>query len=196
MVRLINKKCFDLNPKDPYFASKEDISMESAVVVAKFKNENFKDSLVVLYSAGASDDPSFSIMKSANQKVEEFYCTELYLNTNGVLYTAGHTNNMFNHRHKFLFQKDKIVEVSQPYYYVGLKGKTTKAITLYQEKTGNETVAQLPIAYEIEVLLAEKKNDLERLFLVRTDFGLVGWLRLSEKDLYDRVIEGLYFAGD
>lgn len=106
---------------------------------------------------------------------------------------------MYNRRRKFQLQNDTILEIKQPYNYVGLKGKTEKSITLYKDKTGPDIVAQLPKAYEIEVLLAEsptKDFESDQLFLVRTDFGLVGWLRLSTEDVYEPVLKGLFYAGD
>jgi hypothetical protein len=33
-------------------------------------------------------------------------------------------------------------------------------------------------------------------FLVKTDFGLVGWLRLTNDDIYGTVLKELYYAGD
>jgi hypothetical protein len=104
---------------------------------------------------------------------------------------------MYNRRRKFQIIKDTISQIEQPYNYVGLKGKTLKAITLYKEKTGFDVVAQLSKDHEIEILLAESSTpdfEPDTLFLVKTDFGLVGWLRLA--GFAEQVIEGLYYKGD
>jgi hypothetical protein len=57
----------------------------------------------------------------------------------------------------------------------------------------------LPKGYEVEVLLAEpltKDYETDLLFLVRTDFGLVGWLRLENEDMFGGVLTELFFMGD
>lgn len=197
-TRLINKPCFLLDRKNPYYCDKDSVPA-GWIVVAKFKNENINDSLTIVYSPGMSADPSFTITNSNDQGIRDFSCLEFYINGSGTIYTAGHTNNMFDRRRKFQIQGDTILEIIQPYNYVGLKGKTLKAITLYQDKIGNEIVAQLPKGYEIEILLAEGTTpdfDLNTNFLVKTDFGLVGWLRLEEGDIFGAILKELYYAGD
>jgi hypothetical protein len=62
----------------------------------------------------------------------------------------------------------------------------------------------LPVGYEVEVLLSENYDkfaeniDYPINYLVRTSFGLVGWLRLTSEDTYhlDPVIRGLGYLGD
>ncbi len=106
---------------------------------------------------------------------------------------------MYNRKRKFQIQNETINEIKQPYNYVGLKGKTLKDIVLYSEKDGNEVAAKLQAGYEIEILLAEsstKDYEIDHLFLVKTDFGLVGWLRLADEDTYGAILKELYFAGD
>jgi hypothetical protein len=51
---------------------------------------------------------------------------------------------------------------------------------------------------EIEVLLAspEPGDDDSSLFLARTPFGLVGWIRIRDTQYVSRVIEGISFWGD
>jgi hypothetical protein len=196
-TRIINKPCYSLGKKDPLFC--EDNSLGVWTVVAKFKNENIKDSVNIIYSQGLSDDPEFEVITKTSKLISRFSCVEFYINGSGTIYTSGHVNNMYNRRRKFQIQNDTILEIKQPYNFVGLKGKTLKAITLYKDKIGNETVAQIPKDYEIEILLADgttKDFDRDYNFLVKTDFGLVGWLRLTNDDIYGTVLEELYYAGD
>ena len=197
-TRLINKPCFLLDRKNPYYCDKDSVFADW-IIVAKFKSENFKDSLTIVYSQGMSADPSFTITDSNDKRIKDFSCLEFYINGSGTIYTSGHTNNMFDRRRKFQMQNDTIMEIIQPFNYVGLKGRTLKAITLYKDKIGNEIVAQLPKDYEIEILLADGATpdfDLDTNFLVKTDFGLVGWLRLNEDDTYGAILKELYYAGD
>ena len=194
--RLINKPCYMLNKKDPLHCDKGSVFAEWTLV-AKFKDGSKKDSLNIIYSEGMSADPGFVISTKAGKIVSRFSCIEFYINSFGTIYTSGHVNNMYDRRRKFQIQADTITEIKQPYNFVGLKGKALRDITLYKDKIGDEIVAQIPNGYEIEILLAgsaAKDFETELNFLVKTEFGLVGWLRLD--GFSDRVIEGLYYAGD
>ena len=195
-TRLINKPCYLLNKKDPLHCDKDEVLAEWKLV-AKFKSTNFKDSLSIVYSEGMSSDPGFEISTKSSKIIGRFSCTGFYINSSGTIYTSGHVNNMYDRRRKFQIQTDTVLEVKQPFNYVGLKGKALRDFVLYKEKNGDEILAQIPKGYDVEVLLAEsgtKDFEIDYNFLVRTDFGLVGWLRLE--GFADRVIEGLYYAGD
>ncbi len=198
VARFLYKPCYSLPKNHPVYCDSTDI-IEPWYLVAKFKSNLFKDSLDIVYSAGLSGDPSYSVSDITGKILTSINCTDFYINDLGIIYTSGHTNNMFNQRRKFEIKKDTVLEVKQPYYYVGLKNKTLKPITLYKEKTGKEVIAQLPKNYTVEVLLAENTSDnfhSHKYFLVKTEFGLVGWLRLTDYEGYDPVIEGLFYAGD
>ncbi len=194
-VRLINQFCTSL-PKNDFWYCSPDEGVQYTKL-AKFANDKIKDSLDILFTNGASDDPEYVLANKSGKVVGSVNAIEFYINEQGVVYTSGHTNNMFNKRRKFQLTQDTLTEVKQAFYYVGLKSKTTAPITLYKSKTGNEVVANVPQDYQIEVLLCEYSNEyLERFFLVRTEFGLVGWLRLKDNSEYNTGIEGLTFAGD
>ena len=196
-TKVINRSLQTLDPRDPYYRDSEAVVLGE--LVAQYNAPGMKDSLTVVFESGMSDDPEFSIFGKGQKLIGHVSCLDMYINASGVIYTAGHANNMFNRRRKFQIQKDTLLEVKQPYYYVGLKGQLQKDITLYRDKTGPDVVAQLPKGYEVEVLLAEsttKDYEIDNLFLVRTDFGLVGWLRLSNEDTFGGVLKELYFRGD
>ena len=196
-VNVLKRSCLSLDPKDPFYCDSEAVT--SGVIVAMYKAPGIQDSLTILFDGGMSDDPEFSIYRKDQKLLGHVSCVEMYINASGLVYTAGHANNMFNRRRKFQIQKDTLMEIKQPYYYVGIKGPVQKDITLYRGKTGTETVAQLPKGYEVEVLLAEplaKDYETDYLFLVRTDFGLVGWLRLTNEDMFGGVLTELFFNGD
>lgn len=195
-TRLLNKPCYLLSKKDPLHCDKDSILAEW-VLVAKFKTGTIKDSVNIIYSPGMSDDPGFVISTKSDKIIGRFSCIEFYINNQGTIYTSGHVNNMYDRRRKYQIQTDTVTEIKQPYNFVGLKGKALKDVTLYKDKIGDEIVAQIPKGYEIEILLAEsstKDFEPEYNFIVKTEFGLVGWLRLE--GFSDRVIEGLFYAGD
>ncbi len=197
-TRFLNKPCYTLPKKHPVYCDSTEFG-SNWVLVAKYKSPLFKDSLDIVYSAGLSADPDFTISNFKGKILHSINCTDFYINELGGIYTAGHTNNMFDQRRKFEIKKDTIIEVKQPFYYVGLKSKTLKNVILYKEKTGKDVLAQLPQNYPVEVLAAEYiSGDFEpqRLFLVKTEFGLLGWLRLGDYGSSDPVIEGLFYAGD
>lgn len=195
-VRLINKPCYLLSKKDPLHCDKDSVLAEWTLV-AKFKASDNKDSVNIIYSPGMSDDPGFVISTKSDKIIGRFSCIEFYINSLGAIYTSGHVNNMYDRRRKFQIQADTVTEVKQPYNFVGLKGKALRDITLYKDKIGDTVVAQIPKGYEIEILLAEsttKDFETDLNFLVKTEFGLIGWLRLE--GFSDKVIEGLFYAGD
>ncbi len=197
-TRIINKPCYLLDKKSPFYCEKDSFGVYW-VLVGKFKNDKIKDSLNIIYSEGMSADPGFSICKQSGKRIGDFSCLALYLTESGIIYTSGHTNSMFNKRRKLQIQNDTILEIQQPYRYVGMKGRTLKPITLYQEITGELIVAQLPENYEIEILLAESSaNDfeVEYNYLVKSEFGLIGWLRITDEDIYGSILKELYYAGD
>lgn len=160
--------------------------------VDKASNLNY----MITFTNAPSDDDNFSfysINKGEYQYRFSIGGKQLFVPGNGYAYVSGHTNNMFDKRRKLKFEKDTIVEIKQPLYYVGLKSKTLKPIKLYQSKEKKEIVASLPENSNIEVIASEFKDNVQY-FLIKTSFGLVGWWEL---DFYvSQEIENLFFAGD
>jgi hypothetical protein len=196
-AKLIRKKGHQLPKNDPWYCP--DLDAPCFEKLAAFKNPQFKDSLYVLFSHGPSEDPNFIIATKTGKIVGNVNGLGLYLTSNNTFYVNGHTNNLFDKRRKFQIKSDTISEVTQPFYYVGLQSVTLKDIVLYKDKTSTEVVASLPKGYKVEVLLAEFGRpdfETEEYFLVRSEFGLVGWLRLNRDEPWDSVIKGLFFAGD
>lgn len=153
------------------------------------KNEYY----IIDFDEGASDDPTFVIYKEEDNKLQYIHHlsgTSLVIPGDGNLYVSGHTNNMFDQRKKFMIEKDKITEVSQPFYYVGIESKVKKGLNIYSTTQQHEIVAILPEGSPVTVLL--NKGDL---YLLKTPQGLVGWVLIPDGD-QDTPIEGLYFVGD
>jgi hypothetical protein len=157
-------------------------------------NEKEDTKYRIFYSPGMSADPSFIIArvdKDSLVYLEGLNGFELYIPGDGNLFIEGHVNNMFNERKKFRIQDDSIVEVPQPFYYVGLKTTTGKAIQLFSDTTFSTPVAALPANSEVEVLI--NKN---AYFLLKTPFGLTGWITIPSSEQGELTLKGIYYNGD
>ncbi|HOG19833.1 MAG TPA: hypothetical protein PKW37_05275 [Salinivirgaceae bacterium] len=195
----IFKPCRALPKIDPCFEAYE---YDDKILLGRYKNKTMTEHVNVLYSPGPSGDPVFFITDKNNNFIWRGAADEMCINSNGVIYTSGNSNRMFNQRIKFKFGNEKVTEIPQPFYYVDVKGKLLKPVKLYSEKRNQgELVATLPVGYEIEILLAEPEIDMGKPmmnYLARTAFGLVGWLRLTQDDTYymNPIVQGLGFLGD
>lgn len=194
-IKLLNINCSRLPKTDYWYCGDGD--PETITKLVQIHNKQIRDTLDIIFDTGPSDDFEFIVAKRGGKIIGRVNATEFYIMENNIIYTAGHTNNMFNKRRKFQILQDTLLEIRQSFYYVGLKSKTTAALTLYQSKTSNDVIAAVPKGYNVEVLLCDPGvDDSERLYLVKTEFGLIGWLRLKEDYSYDTPIEGLRFFGD
>lgn len=198
-TKLINKPCYSKFVNRPLPC--DDIQNSNRlIIVGKFKNELIKDSLTIVYSTGfGNSDPKFGICTENEELILGFRALNFCINSNGIIYTTGHINNTFNKRQKFQIINDTtVLEVKQPYNYVGLKGKLRRDITLFKERTGDEIVEVVLTGNEVEILLTESSEKETRAdkFLVKTSIGLIGWLILKdEEDFYGNILKDLYFAG-
>src|SRR5262249_39967427 len=115
----------------------------------------------------------------------------------GCVYPSGHNNTYFNLRRKFCLDGDKLKEIAQPFHYVGLKSKTTRALVFYSDLTMKRAVGTIEANDFVEVLIATTDDNGQR-FLVRDKRGLTGWLdsASSNEDPDTPEIEGLFMAGD
>lgn len=164
-----------------------------------YKPNGRKIPLYVLYSPGPSADPTFKICNEKGEEIFEQVTDELALMGTGIMYTYGHSDDMFYRRNKWKIEGNRVVRIDQPYYYVGISGELRKPVKLYSEREGGEVVATLPKGYQIEILLAEKVEDEDKVplrYLARTDFGLVGWLRVDMDSFMDPIVIGLSYWGD
>ena len=191
---LFNKKLSALAKTDPLY-SDDEMMGEDIKLLETCLTPNCKERYTVVFSYGPSADPSFLFYKTSNPDEAVFvsWGMQLYLTANGFFYISGHTNNTYDARRKFKIANDTISEVVQPYHYVGLKTRTKQAITLYSDDNMKNIVAQLPPKYPIEVLLADQSEEFK--YLIKTDFGLVGWVKFDMIYMDDQ-IEGLYYSGD
>ena len=171
---------------------------EATEVIETRLDVNSDDRYIIRYFEGLSGDPVFTIFKKTKDGLVEmgsFGGTDIIIPGNGNIYTAGHINSMFNIRRKYVLTATGIKEVPQPLLYVGIKAKIRKPISIYSTKALKDTVAKLPKGSTVEVLVSDGK-----LYLIKTDFGLLGWYDASNHQPLglnqNNPIPDLYFKGD
>ncbi len=126
--------------------------------------------------------------------IQSFSALNIVVEGNGTLYTSGHLNE-FNVRRKYSFNGKAFVEDKQPFYYVGLKSVTLNEVKIYGDKQLSKLIAVLPKGREIEVLVAEEPYG-NKMYLVRTGFGLTGWAPLKVDQYKSVDVEGLFYNND
>jgi hypothetical protein len=194
--RIWNISCGKLPASSPWHCDEGDFD-KAGTLLARYANSSIKDSIQIFFTEGPSADPAFIFGSKNGRTIGRISALALYITGDGWIYSEGHVNNMFNQRRKFRLQQDTVIEIHQPYYYVGLKTVTTDTVTLYTEKSGTGVTARLSKGAAVEVLLCDTENNQsEKYYLIKTAFGLTGWLRLENDGGLQTVIKGLYFAGD
>lgn len=193
-AEIFNKKLKDLDKSHPLYTPEDCESEMTLLAITTVDNSNKKYAIVY----GYCPEPEFHFY--GVDGISSFYGSigglNMYVSGNGNLYVSGHVNSNFDVKRKLKFKENNITEIKQPHYYVGLKTKTLKPITLYHTKELNDVVATLPENYAIEVLLAETSHIFEDYYLVRTEFGLIGWTRIKAGQYKSIDVEGIYWNGD
>lgn len=175
---------------------KQGAEYEGGVRVLKTKiDKNSQQSYTIDYSPGPSADPAFVFLKNDGDKVaeqgEQISGLELYIPGNGFLYVSGHTNNMFDMRRKYKIDGDALVEVKQPFYYVGINNKLKKDLEIFSDAELKQSVGLLTKGTDVSVLLYQDEK-----YLIKSTFGLVGWAKIPDSQMPGEVIDGIYYAGD
>lgn len=148
---------------------------------------------VVDYSEGPSADPEFIITPEGHdESTVTLPGLHLYLPGNGALYTSGHVDTMFDEHRKYTVKGVAISETKQPFLAVGLEGKAKKDLTIYASPAQTDPVATIAKGSMMSVLLADGADH----YLVKTAFGLVGWVTIPADSQEATVVDGLFYAGD
>jgi hypothetical protein len=195
---VINKRLADLPRSHALFS---DDGLEAGDVLLMETTFAGSDRYLVVFSEGPSADPEFYFYRPGAPAEKVFGSVAgaaVAIPGNGFLYTANRSNNYFTRRAKFIYEPTGLREVHQPYYLVGLKTHTLKPVTLYDSPKGGSEVAQLPAGSDIEVVLANDEEDADSraCFLVKTPFGLLGWVWVPSSQVESTVIEGISWWGD
>lgn len=172
---------------------KEEGAPEVTRVLSTRLNREADDRYFVDFDPGPSADPSFTISdEKTGKRIGQIGANALVLPGNGFIYAIGRSNNMHEERQKFLLREGELVEVKQPYSYIGLDSKANVPITLTSGQGKGEVVANIPKGDSLQVVLRD-----EEYLLIKTQFGLVGWWKMNTDVTADSAdIEGIYYAGD
>lgn len=145
--------------------------------------------------SGPSWDPSCSFYQERDGKpqlVAQIPGLRFALPGDGSIYVEGHNDTMFNQREKYTWQNGRFIAVKQAFHYVGLRSTTRHAVDIYATQDAQQIVAKLAKNTRVEVLL----NDGEY-YLLKTPFGLLGWLRIATGTSQEESpLIGVFFAGD
>jgi len=145
------------------------------------------------FDSGPSADPSFVITDEKTGAVLGSIGGEsLIIPGNGFIYVSGRANRLHQEQAKYTIRDGKLVEIEQPFSYVGLKSKAKVPLKLLAKKDGGDVIANIPVGDAVEVILRDGEH-----LLIRTNFGLLGWWKMNTNVMADNAeIEGIYFAGD
>lgn len=151
-----------------------------------------KATLVVEYSPGPSDDPTFIITYKGN--TEYLGGEKLYISGNGFLYLARYSNECYPKKLKYSLLDGRIKEVAQPMYLIDQDCTTSTDLVLY-EKVCNKgkAIATIPKGTSVHIIAADNEHrvcssikvadndigDQVNNYLVSTPFGLIGWVASS-----------------
>jgi hypothetical protein len=166
------------------------ITMRAAIT--HISSESINEYLIV-FDPGPSNDPEFIIYEINDEKEKEIKTIpgdELIIPGNGFIYSVRKADETFLKHRKYSLAKGTLEEVEQPFYYVGLKTKTRHNIIIFGDLNYKNEIANIPANTDIEVLINKDKN-----YLVKTPFGLVGWILLDEACGHE-TIKDLCFHGD
>lgn len=202
-TRVIDKKRSALPKNDPLYF--DDGFEADDTVLLKTRLGPEQPAVYVLFSEGPSADPEFFFILADNVRAgrtdklwAHVWGTALAIPGYDAVYAAGRYNTTFTQRRKYVVNGNGLKEVAQPYYYVGLKTHTRAPITLFASPEARHEVAHLPKGSRVEVLLTDGELDDKRraCYLLKTPFGLTGWIWIPVSQYQSRVIEGISFWGD
>lgn len=157
------------------------------------------------YELMCNEDPSadphcdfYQIGPQGRQEVGTLDGNLFYLPGNGFIYADSSSNRYHRERSKWQLKNGRLTEVKQPFYYVGLDTHANAALTLTAQAGGGQTVANIPAGGKLTVLLRDHREGERQHFLVKTEFGLTGWVALDGSDLVPGKgrIEGIFYHGD
>ena len=141
------------------------------------------DKIILAFNPGPSDDPTFIFYKQEGNKITFLSfveADEIYIPGNGYIYTK---RDHIARKYRF-YPDGRIEEIPQPFYYIGIKDRTRRPVQIYSDERLTRPVARLPKGYPVEILLGKNcVGDYCEQYLVKTAFGLTGWLPNDGKSL-------------
>jgi hypothetical protein len=183
-----------LPPEEPTYRKAYDDAGVYMVYVTDLKlKADDTEYRVMRCDSGGSDDPQCVIAttQDPNGPGVAIPGRLFVIPGDGCVYSAGHTDNMFDTRAVHCLVGAELRPVAQPFNYAGFKSKALKELTLYSDKTASSAVTRIAKAQFVEVVLQDGDW-----FLLRSRFGLTGWAKLATDTQTATEIEGFYYAGD
>jgi len=183
-----------LPPEEPtYLKAYDDAGVYMVYVTDVKLHPGDADYHVLRCDSGGSDDPQcvLSTTQDPNGPGVAIPGRLFVIPGDGCVYSAGHTDNMFETRAAHCMVGTELKPVAQPFNYAGLKSKALKTLTLYSSKTDAAAVATIEKGQFVEVVLQDGDW-----YLLRNRFGLTGWAKLATDTQQATEIEGFYYAGD
>lgn len=165
------------------------------VDVASVYVDSLKKKFTIQYNSGPSADPTFTIKWQEGKKDHDFSMegTDLDFLASGEILISGHTNNKFSQKRKIVFKNNKLIEVEQPYYFIGIKSKSLIDVDARlnpDEKSA--TIFHLKKDDPVEVILSDTG---QLYFLLKNSEGLLGWVLISESQR-PTIVKEIFFKGD
>lgn len=183
-----------LPPEEPtYRKAYEDAGVYMVYVTDVKLKADDADYRVLRCDSGGSDDPQCVIAttQDPNGPGVAIPGRLFVIPGDGCVYSAGHTDNMFDTRAVHCLVGAELKPVAQPFNYAGLKSKALKELTLTADKSNGAVVARIEKGQFVEVVLQDGDW-----YLLRNRFGLTGWAKLATDTQQATEIEGFYYAGD
>lgn len=172
--------------------AEDPIELTEVASTALFKT---KLPIIISYSPGPSGDPHFifSYENKDRTVVGSINGKKLTIQSNGDIYSSGHTNNMFSGVRKYSIKNEKLVENQQPFLFVGIKSKALKnSEARATTKKDSEVVFQILKGEPYEIVLSDNE---EQYFLVKDKIGVMGWVHIANEQT-PTLFKELYYYGD
>lgn len=181
-----------LAPELIKFAEKERMNGSDSLISISVAIKGEK--IVIAFDPGPSEDPTFIVDANGKGEGAIISGSVLYVSSAGNMYSKTMSNEYFEKTRKYKFSSGKIIEVKQPFYYIGKECETSSTMVMYTQKCNKGTaVAVLPKNTITRIVLADfeenscnEQSDLSgslgdpvMQFLVVTPFGLSGWVSSS-----------------
>lgn len=191
---VFNTALGELDREDPFYP-KEDVSFGDIKLIKTKIDKNSDVEFYIVFSENPSGDPHFMFFRDGEYVNFDISIPgfSLYIPGDGTIYVSGHINNDFDTRKKYIFKDNKIVEVEQPFYYVGIKSKTLQKVKLYDSPDLTRIIAVLEPNSPVQILLNRKDT---HLYLISTEFGITGWIDNGFGGLQPTILDGIFHAGD
>ncbi len=180
---------------------------EEDIVLGTIDLSGKNDIYYVLLSDFPSYDISYSFykyerIKNAKSPLEfiepdfSIFAPSIIIPSNGNVYSYGHNNNSYSLKKKYLYKEGKIVELKQPFNYVGVASSSLKEQTIYSDLSLSSPLYMISKGSPVTIVAIHEdlKNNKE-FFVVASEFGLVGYIQIDHSQPENQ-FSGFYYNGD